>query len=124
MSGKYSVHGNLAEKMPASRQRKVVVKRRIHARVVLTDISARRKCLAAVLTVIFMAALLVYSAEVAADTGYQLNKVKVTVQKVQSENEQLNLDIAELKSPDRIKNIAMTKLNMVLPTNIYYASQN
>ncbi len=60
--------------------------------------------------------------EITVRAGYQLVDLKDQAAKLEKENELLRLDIARLKSPERIQQIATRDLGMVVPKNTYYAS--
>jgi len=48
--------------------------------------------------------------------------MKAQAAKLEKDNELLRLEIAKLKSPQRIQQIATTQLGMVTPQNTYYAT--
>ena len=54
--------------------------------------------------------------------GYALDKDKSALTKLQKENEQLHLELARLKSPERIQEIAKKELKMSVPKTVYYAT--
>ena len=45
-------------------------------------------------------------------------------QQIEQENERLNVDIAKLKNPERIKSIAESQLNMQVPKKTYFAHES
>ncbi len=55
--------------------------------------------------------------------GYELVDMQQKAQKLEQENERLRIEIAHLKSPQRIKAIATEQLGMSLPTQVYFAHE-
>ncbi len=88
------------------------------------DIALRVKCLTTVTMIIVAAMFLTASSEAIIRSGYELVQMKVEVIKLEKENELLQLEIAKLKSPQRIQSIATTQLGMVMPQNIYCAESS
>ncbi len=84
------------------------------------DIALRVKCLTTVTMIVLAAMFLTASSEVIIRSGYELVQMKLQVIKLEKENELLQLDIAKLKSPQRIQSIATAQLGMVMPQNIYF----
>ncbi|SEO37326.1 septum formation initiator family protein [Propionispora vibrioides] len=85
------------------------------------NLALRAKCFATVLLLAAIAIVFTIQSEAMIRAGYTLVQSKAQLAKVEKENEQLHLDIAKLKSPQRIQTIATSELGMVLPKNIYYA---
>jgi cell division protein FtsL len=85
------------------------------------DIALRVKCLTTVTIVIFVAMFLTVCSEAIIRSGYELVQMKLQVIKLEKENELLKLDIAKLRSPQRIQSIATDELGMVMPQSVYYA---
>lgn len=86
------------------------------------NIALRVKCLVTVIIATIIAMVVTVQSESIVRTGYNLVKMKAQVAKIEKENEVLRLDIAKLKSPQRIQQIATTQLGMVVPQNIYCAA--
>lgn len=86
------------------------------------DTRLRVKCLLLVVLVAAMAAITTVQSAAIIQAGYDLVKVKSDVAKIEKENELLRLDIAKLKSPQRIEEFAIKNLGMVVPKNAYYAT--
>ncbi|GMA99705.1 cell division protein FtsL [Pelosinus sp. IPA-1] len=86
------------------------------------DIALRVKCLTTVMIVAVAAFFLTVSSEAIIRSGYELVKMKSQVVKLEKENELLQLDIAKLRSPQRIQTIATSELGMVMPQSIYRAT--
>jgi len=81
------------------------------------DIALRVKCLTTVTMIVLAAMFLTACSEAIIRSGYELVQMKLQVIK---ENELLQLDIAKLKSPQRIQNIATVELGMIMPQNVYF----
>ena len=86
------------------------------------DKRLRAKCLILVMLAAIMAAVTTIQSATIIQAGYDLVKVKSQVAKMEKENELLRLDIAKLKSPQRIEAFATKNLGMVVPKNAYYAT--
>lgn len=56
------------------------------------------------------------------ENGLRLNSLKNEISRVQDENTRWSLELAELKSPQRIITIARDKLGMVMPDEVEYLS--
>ena len=57
---------------------------------------------------------------ISASRGYALVATQSQAEQLELENERLRVEIAQLKSPDRIKHIAEEKLGMVVPRKMYF----
>jgi cell division protein FtsL len=84
------------------------------------DIALRVKCLTTVTMIVIAAMFLTACSEAIIRSGYELVQMKLQVIKLEKENDLLQLDIAKLKSPQRIQSIATVELGMVMPQNIYF----
>lgn len=60
---------------------------------------------------------------VKAGAGYELVSMQREMVRLTRDNEELSLEVAELKSPTRIQQIAQDKLGMVLPDAFVYNSK-
>lgn len=86
------------------------------------DNGFRRKCLQLILLVVVAAMVVTIHSEMSVRAGYDLVELKAQAAKMEKENELLRLDVARLKSPERIQQIATRDLGMVMPQNTYYAT--
>lgn len=84
----------------------------------------RSKCLILAATLAVMAMAVTLQSEFIVRSGYNLVQLKAQAAKLEKENELLRLDIAKLKSPQRIQQIATSQLGMVMPQTMLYASSN
>ena len=60
---------------------------------------------------------------VAATNAYHLNQLKNQSTKLETENARLHLEIAHLKSPERIQSIATKDLGMILPDKFFFSTK-
>lgn len=86
------------------------------------DSSTRRQCLQLIFLVVAMAMLITVHSEAIVRAGYDLVEMKAQAAKLERENEAMKLEIAKLKSPQRIQQIATRDLGMVVPQTAYYAT--
>lgn len=84
----------------------------------------RAKCLTVVVLLALIAMFVTMRSEAIIRAGYDLVQTKAQLMKVEKENELLRLDIAKLKSPQRIQAIAANELGMVIPPDVYCAANN
>ena len=69
---------------------------------------------------IFAMAVVIRSG-ICASRGYALVATQEQAQQLESENERLRVEIAQLKSPQRIKKIAEEELDMIVPRKMYFS---
>lgn len=67
--------------------------------------------------------MLLFMQSMKARTGYEVVRMQQEVVQLSKANDELNLEVAELKSPTRIQKIAQDKLGMVLPDAFVYNSK-
>jgi cell division protein FtsL len=84
--------------------------------------SLRKQFLQLVLLAAALAMLITVHSSVMVQAGYDLVEMKAQAAKLERDNELLRLEIAKLKSPQRIQQIATSQLGMVTPQNAYYAT--
>ncbi|MFV0637194.1 cell division protein FtsL [Mitsuokella sp.] len=72
----------------------------------------------------FLAMLVTIGSGISASRGYTLVETQNEAQQIEQENERLNVDIAKLKNPERIKSIAESQLNMQVPKKTYFAHES
>lgn len=97
---------------PRLRQRE-----RIH---ICLDEQMRRRCKTLLALLAVMAMTITVRSGISASRGYDLVHTEQQAEAVEQENERLKIDIAKLKSPRRIKDIATGKLGMEVPENVYF----
>lgn len=88
------------------------------------DTSTRFNCQVLFLTIAILALLVTIGSGVSASRGYALVEVQRQAEQLEQENERLKIDIAKLKSPERIKAIAKDKLGMEVPKRTYFNKEN
>ena len=71
---------------------------------------------------IFAMAVVIRSG-ICASRGYALVATQNHAQQVELENERLRVEIAQLKSPQRIKEIAESELGMEVPRKMYFSHE-
>lgn len=80
-----------------------------------------------ILVLLFIAGIMVAAIlggrVIKAGAGYELVSMQREMVQLTRDNEELNLEVAELKSPTRIQQIAQDKLGMVLPDAFVYNSK-
>lgn len=79
----------------------------------------RAKCLIVVVLLALIAMFVTVRSEAIIRAGYDLVQLKAQLIKAEKENELLRLEIAKLKSPQRIQAIAANELGMVVPPDVY-----
>jgi cell division protein FtsL len=79
------------------------------------DAGLRRKCFYLFILILTISMIIVAQNERLAQTGYELVKMKEYAAELEKDNQTLRIDIAKLKSPERIGNIATHQLGLVLP---------
>lgn len=84
----------------------------------------RAKCFLMIMMIAIAAMFVTVRSEAIVRAGYELVQTKAQVIKYEKENEALRLEIAKLKSPQRIQHIATTQFGMVVPQNVYFASNS
>lgn len=87
------------------------------------DTSTRSHCQIMFLTAAVLAMLVTIGSGVSASRGYALVEVQRQAEALEQENERLKIDIAKLKSPERIKNIAKDQLEMEVPKHTYFSQE-
>ena len=91
---------------------------------VCVNTDLRRKAfLLFVLFAVTMTITLVRS-EMSAMRGYELVQLRQEATQLEQENKGLEVAIAEMKAPQRIKDLATNKLGMVVPKEFYFAEGN
>ena len=81
----------------------------------------RSRCRLAFLVISLLAMLVVIRSGISASRGYALVATQNHAQQLELENERLKIEIAKLKSPSRIKQIAQDELGMNVPEKMYFS---
>ena len=69
------------------------------------------------------AMIIVIRQGICASRGYALVATQNHSQQLELENERLRVEIAQLKSPQRIKQIAEDELGMIIPRKMYFSHE-
>lgn len=85
------------------------------------DMALRSKCLLLLIIVSLMAAFITFRSEALMRNGYALVLMKQQLTQLEKDNEFARLEIARLKSPQRIQQIATAEMGMVVPQQVYFA---
>lgn len=83
----------------------------------------RSRCIILFVVVSLLAGFFILRSGIAASNAYQLNQIKNQATKLEAENSRLHLEIAHLKSPERIQSIATKDLGMILPDKFFFATK-
>ena len=83
----------------------------------------RSRCQFAFILISILAMLVVVRSGISASRGYALVATQTQAQQLEHENERLRVEIAKLKSPQRIKQIASEELGMVIPKKMYFSHE-
>ncbi|HWR40061.1 MAG TPA: cell division protein FtsL [Patescibacteria group bacterium] len=86
------------------------------------NVRLRSQCFTLIVIAVVMGMLAAVQSAAVAKAGYGLVQIKANVSRVEKENELLRLEVARLKSPQRIETIAVRQLGMVTPQKAYYAA--
>lgn len=87
------------------------------------DTKSRSKLQILFVAVTVLAMLVAFGSGMNASRGYELIAVQKQAAQLEQENERLRIDIAKLKSPERIKTIAEDQLGMEVPRQTYFAHE-
>ena len=83
----------------------------------------RSRCRLAFVVISILAMLVVVRSGISASRGYALVATQNQAQQLELENEHLKIEIAKLKSPIRIKQIAQDELGMDVPNKMYFSHE-
>ncbi len=81
----------------------------------------RSRCRVAFIVFAVLAMAVVIRSGISASRGYALVATQTQAQQLELENERLRVEIAQLKSPQRIKQIAEDELGMIVPRKMYFS---
>ena len=84
----------------------------------------RSRCRVAFLVIAVLAMLVVIRSGISASRGYMLVATQTQAETIEHENERLRIEIAKLKSPSRIKQIAEDELGMAVPKKMYFSHEH
>ncbi len=84
--------------------------------------SLKKQFVQLILLAAALAMLITVHSEMMVRTGYSLVEMKAQSAKLEKDNDLLRLEIAKLKAPQRIQQIATSQLGMVTPQTAYYGT--
>jgi cell division protein FtsL len=79
------------------------------------DAGLRRKFIILILLILAASMIIVVQNERLVQTGYELVEMKQYAAALEKDNQTLRIDVAKLKSPERIGDIATRELGLVIP---------
>lgn len=83
----------------------------------------RNRCLVLFVLIAILSMGLALHRGISAERGYQMAEMRRQASRMEKENEALRVEIAHLKSPQRIKELATAKLGMIVPESAYFSSE-
>ena len=84
----------------------------------------RSRCRIAFLVIALLAMVVVVRSGISASRGYMLVATQSQAESLEHENERLRIEIAKLKSPSRIQQIAEDELGMSVPRRMYFSHEH
>jgi cell division protein FtsB len=87
-----------------------------------THYCLRTECLLSAILIGVLALFVTWGSSAIVKSGYELVQSRASLIKIEAENELLRLELAQLKSPERIREIAVGQLGLVRPNVVYMAS--
>ena len=84
----------------------------------------RTDCLAFAILIGILAMLVTWGSSSVVNAGYELVESRICLGKIEKQNVALRMEVAQLKSPQRIQNIAVGQLGMTVPETIYMRDKN
>ncbi|MBQ8699371.1 MAG: cell division protein FtsL [Schwartzia sp.] len=88
------------------------------------DTELRAKAFVMFLIFALTAAVTLIRSEESAMRGYELVQLRQQARQLEQENRNIELYIAEMKAPQRIKDRAINELGMVVPKEFYFAAES
>jgi hypothetical protein len=79
----------------------------------------RTECLVSTILVGILALSVTWGSSAIVNAGYDLVQSRACLAAIEKQNEVLRLEMAQLKSPHRIQNIAVGQLGMINPETVY-----
>ena len=83
----------------------------------------RTECVVSALMIGLLAMFVTWGSSSIVKAGYELVQTRACLRQVEKQNELLRMEMARLKSPQRIQQIAMGQLGMIKPQNVYIAAK-
>jgi cell division protein FtsB len=83
----------------------------------------RTECLVSAFAIGLLAMFVTWGSSAIVKAGYDLVQARACLTKMEKQNEVLRLEMAQLKAPQRIQNIAVRQLGMIKPQAVYVAAK-
>lgn len=107
---------------PQPQRRQDIYEQRRHERRMVVKRSNRRSTvLKAIILVVLISVIHIAQSSLIAQRGFDIVEMRTEAVKLEAENARLRIANAQLKSPSRIKDIAVQKLGMVVSDQVYFA---
>ena len=87
-----------------------------------THYCLRTECLQSAILIGVLALFVTWGSSAIVNSGYELVQARACLIKMEAENELLRLELAQLKSLERIREIAVGQLGLVRPNVVYMAA--
>ena len=87
-----------------------------------THYCLRTECLLSAILIGVLALFVTWGSSAIVNSGYELVQARACLIKMEAENELLRLELAQLKSPERVREIAVGQLGLVRPNAVYMAA--
>lgn len=84
----------------------------------------RTECLISAVLVGLLAMFVTWGSSAIVKAGYELVQARACLTKLEKQNELLRLEMAQMKSPQRIQSIATGQLGMIKPQSVYVVAKN
>jgi len=84
----------------------------------------RTECLVSTILVGLLAMYVTWGSSAIVNAGYDLVQSRAGLGKIEEQNEILRLETAQLKSPQRIQDIAVGQLGMISPEAVYMVEKD
>lgn len=98
--------------------------RRVERKSPQLNVGLRRKCWMLAVILVVLVSIATVQSERIINNGYEFVQLQAETRKLEQNNEQLRVEIAKLKSLNRIQSIATGELGMIAPKNVYNASHS
>ena len=83
----------------------------------------RTECIVSAILIGLLALFVTWGSSSIVKAGYELVQARASLTKLEKQNELLRMEMARLKSPQRIQDIAVGQLGMIKPKAVYVASK-
>jgi cell division protein FtsL len=83
----------------------------------------RTECILSAILIGVLAMVVTWGSSAIVKAGYELVQSRACLTKLEKQNELLRMEMARLKSPQRIQQIAEKQLGMIKPAAVYVASK-